>query len=44
MKKRSFCLFLDFDFYEKVKAQAKKRSMSMTCYIKQAIIDYIERG
>lgn len=44
MKKRSFCLFLSLDLYEKIKEQAKKKNMSMTCYIVQAILDYIERG
>lgn len=44
MKKRSFCLVLNVDLFNKIKEQAQKRSMSMTCYIVQAIIDYVERG
>lgn len=43
MKKRSFCLFLNLDLFDKVKERAKEKNMSMTCYIVQAILAYFER-
>lgn len=44
MKQIKFCISMTKDLYEKVKAQAKAKEMTVACYIRQAVIDYIERG
>lgn len=44
MKQIKFCISMTKDLYEKIKAQAKAKEMTVACYIRQAVIDYIERG
>ena len=44
MKQVKFCISMPKDLYEKVKEQAKSKEMTVACYIRQAVIDYIERG
>ena len=44
MKQVKFCISMTKDLYEKVKEQAKSKEMTVACYIRQAVIDYIERG
>ena len=45
-KKETIKMSLSFtqNFYNKVKAQAKAKEMTVACYIRQAVIEYMERG
>ena len=44
MKQVKFCISMTKSLYEKVKEQAKAKEMTVACYIRQAIIEYSERG
>ena len=39
-----FCLSMTKDLYGKVKEKAKEKEMTIACFIRQAVIDYMERG
>ena len=43
MKQIIFCISMTKDLYEKVKEQAKSKEMTVACYIRQAVIEYMER-
>jgi predicted DNA-binding protein len=32
------------ELYEKVKEKAREKEMTVACYVRQAVINYIERG
>lgn len=44
MKQVKFCLSMTKDLYEKIKAKAKEKEMTVACYIRQSVIEYMERG
>ena len=44
MKQIKFCISMTKELYVKVKEQAEAREMTVACYIRQAVIEYMERG
>lgn len=44
MNQIKFCLSMTKDLYEKIKEQAQSKEMTVACFIRQAVINYIERG
>ena len=43
MKQIKFCISMKKDLYDKVKEHAKSKEMTVACYIRQAVIEYMER-
>lgn len=42
-KQMKFCISFNEDFYKKLKRCATQKQMSVACYIRQAIMEYMER-
>lgn len=44
MKQIKFCISMTQELYNKVKECAKAKEMTVACFIRQAVIEYMERG